>query len=346
MARRGGRPACRPCRRRRRRAPLDLRRLAPAARGVALVDAAGLRARRSSASCRPAACSPPLGGRPIDRPLGFGPDDGVARRGDGFAPLAAAAPAGATCGWTCRPGCWRGSAGRSPCSPSLVLSINAALVGAAALLPPPSARALGDPAGARPRGRGRRRSARRGEDEIDFLLATFERAADGPGRPPAQPAEDDIAALERTLSASLQSGLLLLDREGRVLALNAGGRGAPRRRARREPGAPLDRRARRPARAARDPGGGGGRGDAPRSARSAPCAPAGRRGADRRAHRPPPAPRRRRACAACSSSSPISPRRSGGPRRGASPRAWRSSARWPAASPTSCATASPPCAAI
>src|SRR4030095_8197905 len=60
-------------------------------------------------------------------------------------------------------------------------------------------------------------------DEVELILATFERAlaalAGGPGRT----AEDDIAALERTLSSSLQSGLLLLDREGRVLALNAVG---------------------------------------------------------------------------------------------------------------------------
>lgn len=59
------------------------------------------------------------------------------------------------------------------------------------------------------------------EDEGDFLLATFERAlADAPGsiEPPA--GEDDLAALERTLSPSLQSGLLLLDRQGGVLALN------------------------------------------------------------------------------------------------------------------------------
>ncbi|HEV7668098.1 MAG TPA: ATP-binding protein [Thermoanaerobaculia bacterium] len=59
------------------------------------------------------------------------------------------------------------------------------------------------------------------EDEVDFLLATFERALAG-ALGPADPAggEDDLAALERTLSPSLQSGLLLLDRQGEVLALN------------------------------------------------------------------------------------------------------------------------------
>ncbi|MBW8767476.1 MAG: hypothetical protein JF630_15070, partial [Geodermatophilales bacterium] len=63
-------------------------------------------------------------------------------------------------------------------------------------------------------------------DEVELILATFEHAlaalsADRGAA--AEDTEDDIAALERTLSASLQSGLLLLDRDGRVLALNAVG---------------------------------------------------------------------------------------------------------------------------
>lgn len=55
-----------------------------------------------------------------------------------------------------------------------------------------------------------------GEGEIEFLLATFEKAMAATAQP-----EDDIETLERTLSASLQSGLLLLDRAGNVLAFNA-----------------------------------------------------------------------------------------------------------------------------
>ncbi len=58
-----------------------------------------------------------------------------------------------------------------------------------------------------------------GEGEIEFLLATFERAITTSAQ--ARRPEDDIEALERTLSASLQSGLLLLDRAGNVLAFNA-----------------------------------------------------------------------------------------------------------------------------
>ena len=59
-----------------------------------------------------------------------------------------------------------------------------------------------------------------GEGEIEFLLATFERAITASAQADRRP-EDDIEALERTLSASLQSGLLLLDRAGNVLAFNA-----------------------------------------------------------------------------------------------------------------------------
>jgi signal transduction histidine kinase len=56
-------------------------------------------------------------------------------------------------------------------------------------------------------------------DEVELLLSTFERAVATLASPP--PAGDaDFAALERTLSHSLQSGLLLLDRDGGVLALN------------------------------------------------------------------------------------------------------------------------------
>ncbi len=64
------------------------------------------------------------------------------------------------------------------------------------------------------------------ENELQFLLSVFERAAQALGRAAqgteaAEPdAEGDLAALERTLSVSLQSGLLLLDRHGDVLALN------------------------------------------------------------------------------------------------------------------------------
>ncbi len=68
-----------------------------------------------------------------------------------------------------------------------------------------------------------RQLGRRGdesEDEATFLVSTFERALEALAQPPERGGEDDIAALERTLGPSLESGLLLLDRQGRVLALN------------------------------------------------------------------------------------------------------------------------------
>jgi len=78
-----------------------------------------------------------------------------------------------------------------------------------------------------------------GEDDVELLVRTFERgmAALAAGRgtgaagaggqvggdPGGDVADADLAALQRTLAASLESGLLLLDREGRVVALNAAG---------------------------------------------------------------------------------------------------------------------------
>lgn len=68
--------------------------------------------------------------------------------------------------------------------------------------------------------RARRLGASGGEaDELEFLLNTFERAVQALSRRELE-AESDLATLERTLSASLQSGLLLLDRRGDLLALN------------------------------------------------------------------------------------------------------------------------------
>jgi signal transduction histidine kinase len=59
-----------------------------------------------------------------------------------------------------------------------------------------------------------------GEGEVEFLVATFERALTELSKAERGP-DDDIAVIERTLSSSLASGLLLLDSEGAVLAVNA-----------------------------------------------------------------------------------------------------------------------------
>ena len=215
--------------------PLDLREPAPAARGVALIDARGeavARARRA-AGRRPARSSP-AAGRSTSR-LGVGPDDASPDAVIGFAPLGHGAgrryvrvdlPAGVLA---------RQRRALAVLTVA-VLSINAAPGGAAAVLPPPPARAPGRRCWRAPARWAAPAAA--GEDEIDFLLATFDRALTALAGRQGRSAEDDIAALERTLSASLQSGLLLIDREGRVLALNAVGAallGAELP----EPGAPL-----------------------------------------------------------------------------------------------------------
>lgn len=55
------------------------------------------------------------------------------------------------------------------------------------------------------------------EDEVAFLLATFDKALEALTRPAVV---DELVALERTLAQSFESGVLLLDATGTVLALN------------------------------------------------------------------------------------------------------------------------------
>lgn len=56
-------------------------------------------------------------------------------------------------------------------------------------------------------------------DEVDFLIETFDRALEALARP----GDDDLLALQRTLAPSLDSGVLLCDRLGAVIALNEAG---------------------------------------------------------------------------------------------------------------------------
>jgi signal transduction histidine kinase len=58
------------------------------------------------------------------------------------------------------------------------------------------------------------------EDEIDYLLTTFESAMQALARERDKDPEDEIDSLQRALAPSLESGVLLLDEEGTVLALN------------------------------------------------------------------------------------------------------------------------------
>ncbi|HEV8578483.1 MAG TPA: histidine kinase dimerization/phospho-acceptor domain-containing protein, partial [Thermoanaerobaculia bacterium] len=215
--------------------PQLLQELAPGARGVALVDAGG--AAVATAGDLPAAgLLAPAAGQPLDRPLGVGPDERLPETVAGFAPLGGLAgrrylrvdlPAGVLAGQ-------RRALAVLTVS---VLSINGALMLLVMfflrhLLAPwetllARARQVGD-GGEAP------------GDEVELILATFERALNALASDRGGAAEDDIAALERTLSSSLQSGLLLLDREGRILALNAVG-AAMLGAALPEPGLPLGR---------------------------------------------------------------------------------------------------------
>ena len=58
------------------------------------------------------------------------------------------------------------------------------------------------------------------DDEIEFLVGTFERAVSALAAD-RTPVEAEIETLQRALAPSLESGLLLLDRDAAVLALNA-----------------------------------------------------------------------------------------------------------------------------
>jgi signal transduction histidine kinase len=73
-------------------------------------------------------------------------------------------------------------------------------------------------------------SGKDGEDEVEMLLSTFEQAMDAlartsDSRSSELATEDELAALQRTLAPSLESGLLLVDDRLRVLAVNAVGQG-------------------------------------------------------------------------------------------------------------------------
>ncbi|HSF41500.1 MAG TPA: ATP-binding protein, partial [Thermoanaerobaculia bacterium] len=198
------------------RSARELQEMAPGALGAALADASG--ARLDAVGEMPlASLLAPAAGLSLEQPLGVGPDERLPDVVAGFAPLGIRAerryvridlPAGGLA-----------SQRRSLAVLTVfVLTINGALV-LLVLLFLRHLLAPWETLIARARAMG----VAGDEDEVQFLLATFERALTELAGREGRRAEDDIAALERTLSASLQSGLLLLDREGAVLALNAVG---------------------------------------------------------------------------------------------------------------------------
>lgn len=205
---------------------LPLRGLVPGARSVVVTDARGA---VLGAAGEPPLPDPlaPLAGRKLERPLGLGPDgDGLPGVVAGFAPWDS--PVGRC---TVRVDLDAGALATQRRSVRmlglLVLSVDGALILLVlfflrALLAPwelmleraRQIEAVGPASGSRAGGMG----GGNGIDEVELLLSTFERAVATLSTP--RPADDDLGALERTLAHSLQSGLLLLDREGCVLALN------------------------------------------------------------------------------------------------------------------------------
>jgi signal transduction histidine kinase len=206
-----------------RRAEAHLRELAPTARGVAVLSADG-RALARSGGLPDGALLAPLQEPDAGMARAYGPDDALGDVVAAFAPVAA------------------GSAGAGPSRPRwvrvdlgatgldsqrrglrvlswVVLGIDAALLVLVILFlgrllaPYDTLLAHARTAGEVPPDT---------EDEVSFLVATFERALEALARPTQGP-EDEIALLQRTLAASFESGVLLLDREGAVLAVNPTG---------------------------------------------------------------------------------------------------------------------------
>lgn len=194
----------------------DLRALAPLAAGAAVTDESGV-ALAEAGEVPSAGLLAPADEADLERPLGVGPDENLPDVVAGFAPLPGPGPRR----WVrvdLPAGVLAGQERALSVLSVVVLGLNSALL----LLVLAFLRHLMAPWETlleRARQMGAEQEA--GEGEIEFLLSTFERAlASMAGREARRP-EDDIAALERTLSSSLQSGLLLLDRSGGVLALNA-----------------------------------------------------------------------------------------------------------------------------
>jgi signal transduction histidine kinase len=205
---------------------LRLQPLAPGARGIAVLDDAGrLAAIAGGAGGAAVVGEPPAnpmaatGGRSLGQPFGVGPEADLPDAVAGFSPL----PGGGAVRVELPAATLAGQRRAIGLLTVVVLAVNGALLVLVVvflrhlLAPYETLLERARQAGELP--------AADGGDEIDLLLSTFERALSAlavraPARPPGEAGEDDIAALERTLSASLQSGLLLVDREGRVLALN------------------------------------------------------------------------------------------------------------------------------
>lgn len=210
-------------------APQDLRRLAPTARGIAVVGPDGRTVARSGdlpESAVLAPLGPPGPGDPeagdggAAEPRAVGPDPVL---GDAVAAFAPVGVEGGGIGWVRvdlpAPGLARERRGLRVLT-ALVLGVDAALVVLVVLflgrLVAPWDTLL-------------ERARRAGEtppesgDEVAFLVGTFERALEALARPRDPGEGDEIAALQRALATSFESGVLLLDRRGGVVTVNPAG---------------------------------------------------------------------------------------------------------------------------
>jgi len=204
----------------------DLRRLAPAARGVAVLDAQGRTLARTG-SLAEGAPPLPLAGAGTAEPWAGGPDaalgDAVGavvavRSRDLAGALASDAPRWARVELGA-PGLALQLRGLRVLT-WLVLAVDGALVVLVVLF---LGRLLAPYDILLERARSTGAAPPEAEDEVAFLVGTFERALTAMARPAESPEGDDIAVLQRTLATSFESGVLLLDRDGAVLAVNSAG---------------------------------------------------------------------------------------------------------------------------
>jgi signal transduction histidine kinase len=200
----------------------DLRRLAPTAQGIAVIGADGRTLARSG-DLPEGGLLAPLEAAGEDTgaagPRAVGPDPVVGDAVAAFVPLAGDGSAGWVRLDLGASGLARERRGLRVLT-ALVLGVDAALVVLVVLflgrLVAPWDTLL-------------ERARRAGEtppeagDEVDFLVGTFERALEALARPRTGGEGDEIAALQRALATSFESGVLLLDRRGDVVTVNPAG---------------------------------------------------------------------------------------------------------------------------
>jgi signal transduction histidine kinase len=188
----------------------------PRAQGIALLDARG-RPLRVAGGLPEEDFLAPLAGQKVTHPIAIGPGKRAGNVIIGFAPLAT--PGGRILRLDFPAPVLAAQQRALPILASFSLAVDIGLLALMILflrhfLSPyetllARARAAGESPGSG------------SQDEVSFLLSTFDKALEALAKRAENSAEADIAALERTLAPSLESGLLLLDDEGKLVAINA-----------------------------------------------------------------------------------------------------------------------------